>query len=190
MTIPVVGDWRLVALRGLAAVVFGVLALIWPISALLALVWLFGAYVLVDGIFILAAVATGAPGTGERRGLLFLEGLVSIIAGVLTFVWPGITALVLLYLIAAWALITGVLEIMTAIRLRREIRNEWLLVLSGLLSIVLAILLVILPGPGALAFVWLIGAYAVVFGVFLLALAWRVRKAQGQPGGIPHVRHA
>jgi uncharacterized membrane protein HdeD (DUF308 family) len=184
----IVGDWRLLAVRGLAAVVFGVLALLWPLSTLLALIWVFGAYVLVDGIFILAALATGAPGTGQRRGFLFLEGLVSIIAGILTFVWPGITALVLLLLIAAWALLTGVLEIATAIRLRREIRNEWLLVLSGVLSVVFAVLLVILPGPGALALVWLIGVYAVVFGVFILALAWRLRKAQ--PGVMPHVRHA
>jgi uncharacterized membrane protein HdeD (DUF308 family) len=188
MTIPIVGDWRLLALRGLAAVVFGVLALVWPVSALLALVWLFGAYVLVDGIFILAAVATGAPGTGQRRGLLFLEGLAGIIAGILTFVWPGITALVLLFLIAAWALITGILEIVTAVRLRREIRNEWLLALSGVLSIVFAVLLVILPGPGTLALVWLIGAYAVVFGILILALAWRIRKFQTQPEGTPQTR--
>jgi uncharacterized membrane protein HdeD (DUF308 family) len=143
------------------------------------------AYVLVDGIFILAAIATGAQGTQQRREMLLLEGIASITAGVLTFVWPGITALALLYLIAAWALITGVLEVATAIRLRRAIRNEWLLGLSGVLSVLLAIVLVLMPGAGALAITWLIGWYAVLFGVLLLARAWRVRKVQVQlEGGV------
>lgn len=186
MTVLIVGNWRRLTLRGLAAVVFGVLALVWPTLTLEVLVLLFGAYVLVDGISILAAVFTGAQGTQQRRGVLLLEGIVSIIAGVLTFVWPGITALVLLYLIAAWALITGVLEIAAAIRLRREIHNEWLLGLSGVLSVLVGIVLVIMPDASALAITWLIGWYAVFFGVLILALAWRIRKVQTQlEGDVP-----
>jgi uncharacterized membrane protein HdeD (DUF308 family) len=126
----------------------------------------------------LAAVVTGAPEMRRRRWVLLVEAVVSIIAGIVTFVWPAITALALVFVIAAWALITGVLEIITAVRLRREIRNEWLLALSGVLSVVLAIVLVVMPAAGALALTWVIGLYAVVFGVLLLALAFRIRKIQ------------
>ena len=108
--------------------------------------------------------------------MMILNGLAGIAIGVLTLLWPGITALVLLYFIAAWAILTGVFEIAAAIRLRREIEGEWLLALAGITSVIFGILLVALPGPGALALTWLIGAYALVFGILMLVLAFRLRR--------------
>jgi uncharacterized membrane protein HdeD (DUF308 family) len=104
-----------------------------------------------------------------------LEGLAGIIIGVLTLFWPGATALALLYFIAAWALVTGIFEIVAAIQLRRLITNEWLMILSGILSIVFAVLLVLFPGAGALSLMWLIGAYAILFGILLISFAFRLR---------------
>jgi uncharacterized membrane protein HdeD (DUF308 family) len=187
MILVIVGNWRSLAVRGLAAVIFGLLALVWPGITLQALVILFGAFVLVDGAMMLAAAITGTPGAEGRRGLLVLQGILGIAAGILTFVWPGITALALLYLIAAWALLTGVLEIAAAIRLRREIDGEWLLAASGLLSVVFGVLLVFAPGAGALAVTWLIGFYALLYGAFLLALAWRLRQIEAG-GGVRSAR--
>lgn len=167
--------WWVLALRGLAAIIFGVLAFAWPGLTLAFLIFLYGAYALIDGI--LAVIAAARTGHDHRWGLL-IEGLVGVVAGVVAFVWPGITALVLLYIIAAWALVTGVFEIIAAVRLRRAINNEWLLVLSGILSVLLGIALFLAPGAGALALVWLIAAYAIVFGIVLLALGWRLHGLQ------------
>jgi uncharacterized membrane protein HdeD (DUF308 family) len=178
MMVFLIGDWRSVALRGAAAVLFGLLALVWPDLTVGALVLLFGAYALVDGVSLLAAVVTGDPEARAHRAAFLFEGIVGVAAGILTFVWPGITALALLYVIAAWAVVTGAFEIAAAIRLRREISHEWLLGLSGALSILFGIVLVITPGAGALVITWVIGWYALISGVLLLALAWRVRKVQ------------
>jgi uncharacterized membrane protein HdeD (DUF308 family) len=174
-------DWRILALRGLAAIAFGALALGWPRLTLWALVILWGAFALADGILTLAAVATKAPATRARPWLFIAQGLLGIAAGIITFVWPGITALALLFVIAAWALLTGVMQIMAAVRLRRELEGEWLLGLNGALSVLFGVLLVITPGAGALVITWLIGWWAVVFGVLLLVLAWRVRKLTTSP---------
>jgi len=174
--ILVLGSWQSVAVRGLAAVLFGIAALIWPDLTLWALVVLFGAWVLVDGAFALWAAIT-VQGR-ERRWLLVIEGIAGIAAGTITFVWPDVTALALLYLIAAWALVTGVLKLVAAVQLRHEISDEWLLVLSGLLSIGFAILLVITPGPGALVITWLIGWFALILGAALLALAFRLQRVE------------
>jgi uncharacterized membrane protein HdeD (DUF308 family) len=164
--------WWALALRGLLAVLFGVLTFIIPGLTLFYLVLLFGAYTILEGIFNLVS-AFRAPG---HHWPLVLEGILSILAGALTFVWPGLTALVLLYLIAFWAIFTGVLEITAGIRLRRHIDNEWLLILMGVLSVGFGLLLLVFPGAGALAIVLWIGAYAIVFGIALIALAFRLRS--------------
>ncbi|HVL05829.1 MAG TPA: HdeD family acid-resistance protein [Acidimicrobiales bacterium] len=183
MLVALIGDWRSLAVRGAAAVLFGFLALIWPDLTLWALVGLWGAYVLVDGISILVVVLRGDPGAEVHRPLHIFEGIVSIVAGLLTFIWPHITALVLLYLIAAWALITGALEVAAAIRLRRLIANEWMLGLVGAVSVLLAIALVVTPGTGALAITWAIGWSALISGALYLSLAWRLKRSEVEVGG-------
>jgi uncharacterized membrane protein HdeD (DUF308 family) len=167
-------NWWLYAVRGVAAVIFGLLALIWPGQTLLALVLLFGAYALVDGIFsVVAGIAFRRY--FERWWAVLLEGIVGIIVGLLAFFWPNITALVLLYLIAAWALITGIFEIVAAIQLRRVITGEWAMILGGLLSILFGILLFVFPAAGAVSVIWVIGIYAIVFGISEIIFAFRLR---------------
>jgi uncharacterized membrane protein HdeD (DUF308 family) len=169
-----VRNWWALVLRGVLAVVFGILAIVFPGITLEALVILFGAFALVDGAFAIVAAVRAA----ERKrswGALVLEGIGGIAVGILTFVWPGVTAFALLYLIAAWAFVTGVFEIVAAIRLRREITGELWLGLAGAASIAFALLVVIFPGSGAVAIVWAIGAYAIVFGVLLIGLGLKLR---------------
>ena len=168
-------NWWALALRGLAAIVFGLLAFILPGITLTALILLFSAYMLVDGVFAIVA-AVRAEERDTRWWLLLAEGVLGVLAGIVAFAWPGLTALALLYLVAAWSIITGILQIVGAIRLRREIEGEWALILGGVLSVVFGVLLAVLPGPGILALLWLIGAYAVVSGVLLIILAFRVRN--------------
>jgi uncharacterized membrane protein HdeD (DUF308 family) len=170
-------NWWLVLLRGIAGVVFGILAFFWPGLTLLTLTLLWGAYVLADGIFALWAAVSGQGGEMARRWWLAVVGVVSILAGVGAFLWPGMTTLVLLLLIAVWAIILGVLQIWGAIQLRKEIEGEWLLILGGLLSIVLGAILIIQPGAGALALVWMIGWFAILVGCIHIALAFRLKKS-------------
>jgi uncharacterized membrane protein HdeD (DUF308 family) len=174
-------NWWLLAIRGVAAILFGIGAFLWPGITLTVLVLLFGAYALVDGIFAVVA-GISVRKEQERWWMMVMEGVAGIIIGVLTFLWPGVTALVLLYFIAAWSIITGAFEIAAAIRLRKEIEGEWLLALAGFASLIFGVLLVILPGPGALALIWLIGSYAIVFGILMLVLAFRLRGLQGTTG--------
>ena len=176
MVVVLARNWWALALRGLAAVLFGIMAFAWPGMTLGVLVLLYGAYALVDGVLAIIAAVAGRT-SGMPWWALLLEGVMGVTIGILTFAWPGITALVLLYLIAAWAVVTGALEIAAAIRLRKEIRGEWLLALSGIISVLFGIALVINPVGGALAVVWLIGAYAIAFGVLLIALGFRLRGA-------------
>jgi uncharacterized membrane protein HdeD (DUF308 family) len=166
--------WWLLVGRGALAIVFGVLALIWPEPIKLSLVLLFGAFVLADGYFSLA-VGIALYGHFKRWWAVLLEGLTGIAIGFLTFVWPNITAHVLLYFIAIWAVITGVFEIAAAIQLRRVISGEWGMVLSGLLSVVLGILLFVFPSAGAVGLIWLIGIYAIIAGLMESTFAFRVR---------------
>ncbi len=168
-------NWWVLLLRGLVAIAFGVLIWVQPGISLAALVLLFGAYSMADGILgVWTAVA--ARKEREQWWVLLLEGLLGIGVGILTFLVPGITALVLLFYIAIWAIATGVLEIVAAIRLRKEIDGEWLLILSGLASVVFGVILMAQPGAGALAVLWLIATYAIVFGVLLVILALKARS--------------
>ncbi|HET8908605.1 MAG TPA: HdeD family acid-resistance protein [Ktedonobacterales bacterium] len=166
--------WWAVGLRGLAAIIFGILALVVPSITIVVLIAFFGAYALVDGII---AVYLAIRGRENNRnwGWLLVEGIAGILIGILAFRWPGVTGIVLLAFIAAWAIITGIMEIFEAIELRRVLHNEWLLILSGAASVLFGLLLIIFPGTGALAVVALIGIYAIIFGVLLLGLAWRLR---------------
>ena len=168
-------NWSWIVLRGVAAVIFGVLAFAWPGITLVVLTLFFGAYVFADGIFALAAAYRRREG---HRAIwpLVLVGLLGIAAGITTFLWPEMTALALLMFIAVWALFVGVFQIAAAIRLRREIEHEWMLGLSGALSVLFGLLMIASPGAGAVAVAWIIGAYAVAFGVLLLALGFRLKK--------------
>jgi len=176
-------NWWALALRGLAAILFGILAFAWPGITLFVLIVFFGAYMLVDGIFAIVA-AVRAAGEEARWWLMLLEGVLGLVVGLVAFFWPGLTALALLYLIAAWAIVTGIMEIAAAIRLRREMVGEWALVLGGALSVLFGVLLVVIPArAGLLSLTWLIGAYAVVFGILLVVLAFRVRNAPSSAEG-------
>ncbi|MER7207584.1 MULTISPECIES: HdeD family acid-resistance protein [Streptosporangium] len=180
--------WWVYLVRGVCAILFGVLALIWPAITVLALVVVFGAYAIVDGVFALFGAGRGA-GLGSRGWMIFY-GVVSILTGVAVFVWPGITALVLLFFIAAWAVVTGVLEIVAGIRLRGTAANEWMFVISGALSVLFGVLLFIRPAPGALALVWLIGIMAILYGIALVALSFRIKGLASRwrgPSGTPRV---
>jgi uncharacterized membrane protein HdeD (DUF308 family) len=168
-------NWWAVLLRGIAGVIFGIATFFAPDISLTAIVLLFGAYALVDGVLSIVAALRNRDAT-RRWWVPLLEGIAGVVAGGLTFFWPGITALALLYVIAAWALVTGGLEIAAAIRLRKIITREWLLILGGIASIALGVLLVLFPGPGALALVLWIGAYALIFGALLIALSFRLRS--------------
>lgn len=170
-------NWWALALRGVLGILFGLAAFLFPGITLGALILLFGVYAVVDGVFAIVAGIRAAE-HHERWAVLLLEGIVGIAAGVLTLVWPALTAVVLLYVIAAWSVIKGGLKIAAAIRLRRTIRGEWLLGLNGAFSVLFGVLLVAMPVIGLLTLVWLIGAYAVIFGILLLGLAFRLRKHQ------------
>lgn len=167
-------SWWLLVLRGLAALIFGALTWLVPGISLASLVLLFGAYSLADGVLSLWTAFAG-PRNHDSWWPLLLGGLVGIGVGVLTFAAPAVTALALLIYIAAWAVATGVLEIVAAIHLRREIEGEWVLILAGLASVAFGVLIMAHPGAGALALLWLIGSYAMVFGVLLLVLAFKAR---------------
>jgi uncharacterized membrane protein HdeD (DUF308 family) len=168
-------NWWVVALRGVFAILYGLTALMWPGLTLEILVMFFGAYALVDGIFAIMAAFTNRAGH-DSWWVLLLEGLVDIIVGLIAFARPGLTTFVLLYIIAFWALTTGILEIVAAVRLRKEIEGEWLLALSGIGSLVFGVLLLFFPAAGALTIAFMIGAYAILFGIMFLSLGLRLRR--------------
>jgi len=162
-------NWWVLLVRGLVSVLFGVMAFMWPGLTLTSLILLYGAYCLVDGIVALFGGAGGALWQS------ILIGLVSICAGLATFFYPGLTALVLLYFIAAWAIVRGIFEIAAAIEFRKVIEGEWLLALAGVASILFGVLIVLYPGVGALSVIWIVGTYAFLFGILLVVLSFRVK---------------
>jgi uncharacterized membrane protein HdeD (DUF308 family) len=166
-------SWWLMAIRGLIAVLFGVIAFIAPGVTMLTIVFLFGTFAIANGILSLV-VAFKAP-KGSRLGGLIFGGIVGIIAGAIAFLVPGLTALSLVILVGAWAIATGVMEIVAAVKLRKVITNEWLLVLAGVASIAFGVIVFFLPTAGALALTWWIGAYAIAFGVLLIILAFKMK---------------
>ena len=167
-------NWWLLLLRGIAAIIFGLLAFAWPGLTLVTLILFYGAFALVDGaLAVVAAITGGVPGS---RWWLAVVGLLGIAAGLVTFMMPGLTAVLLLFFIAGWAIATGVFQIIGAIKLRKEIDNEWLLILGGIISVLFGVSMMVAPGAGALALVWVIGAYSVVMGAIFVALALRLRK--------------
>lgn len=174
MTTLYARSWWALILRGICGVLFGVLAFIWPGITLSVLVILFGAYAFVDGLINLIG-AVRAIEAHERWAPLIVEGIFGILAGILTVFWPGITLIFLIYLIAIWSFVTGFLEIAAAMRLRRYVANEWILVVSGVASIIFGALLLFFPIAGALVIAWWVGAYAFIFGIMMIALGIRLR---------------
>jgi uncharacterized membrane protein HdeD (DUF308 family) len=168
--------WWLILLRGLVSILFGVLAFVWPGLTLVTLVLFYGAFMLIDGVLALAHAIMG--GNVGSRWWLALVGVAGIIAGALTFMWPGLTALLLLFFIAGWAIALGVFQIIGAIRLRKEIDNEWTLILSGVISVLFGSILLVAPGAGALGLIWAIGSFAIVFGILMVMAALRLKKHQ------------
>jgi uncharacterized membrane protein HdeD (DUF308 family) len=169
-------NWWLLLLRGIAAIAFGILSFFWPGLTLLTLILLWGVYALSDGVFALGAAILAKGGDMAPRWWLALAGIISILAGVLTFFYPGMTALVLLMFIAAWAIIIGLLQIWGAIEWRKLLDDAWLLALNGVLSLAFGAILLARPGAGAVALVWMIGWFAVVFGCLWVALAFRLKR--------------
>jgi uncharacterized membrane protein HdeD (DUF308 family) len=165
--------WPLVAVRGAFAVLFGILTLVWPGVTVLALAIVFGVYALFDGIS--AIVQAFRPGDGAQRAAYGLLGALGVIAGVLALVWPGTTVLVLATLVGAWAVVTGIAEIVAAVRLRKQITGEAFLIVAGALSVIAGILVLVHPIAGVLGIAVLIGVYAVLYGVMLIVLAFRLR---------------
>jgi len=167
-------DWWVYAVRGIAAILFGVMALVWPGPTLAVLVLLFGAYALVDGIALLVALARGDVLARRHKWATGLMGVLGVGVSIVAFVWPGMTALTLLYLVAFWAVATGVLQVVAAIEFRREIDGEVFVALGGILSIVFGVLLVAFPGAGLVSLVWIVGFWAELFGFSSLGIAYRL----------------
>jgi len=182
-------NWWVIALRGLVAVLFGIATFMWPGITLWVLGALFGAYALTNGIFAVIEAFRRDASRERWRPLLF-EGVVGILIGAVTLTWPGLTAMGLLYLIAFWAIMTGVFEIITAIRLRHEIRGEWMMALIAILTMAFGFLLVAFPAQGALSIILIIGAFVFASGALMIALAFKLRTLRRPGGEVPPVRHA
>jgi uncharacterized membrane protein HdeD (DUF308 family) len=167
-------DWWIYVFRGFLAIAFGLLAIIWPGLTIGILIVLFGVYVIFEGLLALSAAFRNR----DRKlwWVLLLEGIAGIIVGLFAFIWPGATAVVLIIFIAFWAILTGILEIAAAVQLRRRLKGEWALGLTGVLSILIGIILISNPGAGVVAVAWLIGIYAILFGLLLTTLGFRAKK--------------
>jgi uncharacterized membrane protein HdeD (DUF308 family) len=171
----VLQNWWMMALRGVLAIIFGLVALFFPGIALLAFITVFAVYAIIDGI-IAVVEAIRERATANRWWWVLIEGILSILAGIFAIVYPGVTALVLLYIVAAWAILTGIMEIVTAVTLREYLSREWALIIAGALSIVFGIILFVRPGLGLLSILWLVGVYSIIFGVLFIVRAFQFRS--------------
>jgi uncharacterized membrane protein HdeD (DUF308 family) len=191
MRLALARNWWSLVIRGVLGILVGILTFVWPGITLAELVFLFAGYALVDGAVSLTG-ALRAVAAHERWGALLVEGIVGIAAAVITVMWPAITALSLVWVIAAWAIITGIVEIAAAVRLRRHVSGEWLLALSGIASTLFGVVAAVVPLAGALVIALWFGAYALIFGVILVALGFRMRsweKGYSSGGRIPAPAH-
>lgn len=173
LAIVMARSWWTFILRGVVAILFGLVCLFYPPVAILGLATLFGFWLIVDGI----AGLTGAWGARAHRSwwISLLEGLAGLVAGILAILWPVITALVLTLLVGAWAIVTGAMEVWMAIRLREHIRGEIFMIIAGLISIAFGLYVIIFPGAGILSVLWLIAVFAIFFGLSFIGLGWRLR---------------
>ena len=177
-----VRNWWIPVLRGAVGILFGVLVFAYPRTAVEVFVYLFGAYALLDGVVALAMSFDVSRG----RGWLILSGIAGIAAGILTFLYPSATAVVLLYIVAAWAIITGIFEIAAALEWRQVLSDMWMLGLAGVLSIILGVLLFSSPSAGLIAWAWLIGIYAIFYGVLYIAAGIRLKSFQPSQSASSH----
>ena len=185
MRVILARNWWSLVLRGALGILLGIATFLWPGITLTAVLFLFGGYALLDGALSLAGALRAAQ-AHERWGALLIEGLVGILAAFVTILWPAITALALVFVIASWAIITGIAEIAAAVRLRRHIHGEWLLAVAGVLSVLFGVFIAAMPVAGALVIALWVGAYMLVFGVTLVALGLRLRSwSRGAPAGAP-----
>ncbi|HEX7236118.1 MAG TPA: HdeD family acid-resistance protein [Gammaproteobacteria bacterium] len=176
---PLARHWWVFLLRGLVAIAFGLVGFLYPAATLITFILFYGVFALVDGVFAVVSAVRGKEGMGPRWWLA-LVGVLGIIAGLVSFAWPGLTALALLTVIGVWALLSGISEIVGAIRLRKEIDNEWLLLIHGALAALFGLMVLVRPGAGALALIWLIASFALASGVLLIALAFRLKGIAGK----------
>jgi len=167
-------NWWLFALRGLVAVAFGIVAIVRPEQSMQALVLVFGAFALVDGILTTSVGISTAP-FFNRWWAVLLNGVVGIVVGLMAIFMPDITGRALVYVIAIWALLTGVLQIVVAVQFRHVLKDEWMLVLGGMLSILFGVLLFVFPAAGAVSLIWVIGFYAIAFGISEIVFAFRLQ---------------
>jgi uncharacterized membrane protein HdeD (DUF308 family) len=172
--------WWIPVVRGVFAILFGVLAIVWPHATLVTLILVFGAFCFVDGVFAIVAAIRYAT-HHERWGALLLEGIIGILIGLLAYAAPLAIALFFLYFAAGWAVITGIFEIIAAFRIRQSIQGELFMALAGILSILLGVLLYFLPGVGLLAWIWMIGVYAIFFGALMIGFGLRLRNMHAAP---------
>jgi uncharacterized membrane protein HdeD (DUF308 family) len=174
-------NWWAYAIQGLAALIFGILTLVWPSISLVVMIALFGAFAVVTGVMLIAASFNAAK-RHLHWGSLLAVGILDVAAGVVTWFWPGLTALALLYLVVAWAAVTGVIYIVASVEMRDAIPHSWLMTLTGVLSLVLAVVLAVDPRDGILSLVWVVGLYAIIGGIAELAFAFHVHSLQDSVG--------
>jgi uncharacterized membrane protein HdeD (DUF308 family) len=172
-------NWGWIVARGVAAIIFGLCALFVPGITWVVLMSFFAAYALIGGIAAIVTALSRETRADRPWGLLLVEGILGIAAAVVWVLWPAATSLAFVYVLGSWAIASGILEIGTAIRLRKTIKGEWMLALAGVLSIALGVTVWLWPLAGALALVWWIGAYAIVFGALIIGVGLHMRRLTG-----------